>query len=44
MDEAIKPTALQKDDEFVKSINGQGNKADGLTRDDRLIKSIKTRL
>ena len=42
MDEAIKPTSLQKSDEFVKSINGQGNEVDGLTKNDRFIKSIKS--
>ena len=36
----MKPTALQKGDGSVKSINGQGNKADGPTKSDRFVKSI----
>ena len=38
----MKPTALQKSDGFVKSINGQGNEADSLTKNTGLIKSIKS--
>ena len=38
----MKPTALQKSDGFVKSINGQGNEANGLTKNTGLIKSIKS--
>ena len=36
----MKPTALQKSDGFVKSINGQRYKADGPTKSDGFVKSI----
>ena len=36
----MKPTTLQKSDGFVKSINGQGYKADGPTKSDGFVKSI----
>ena len=36
----MEPTTLQKSDGFVKSINGQGYKANGPTKSDGFVKSI----
>ena len=36
----MKPTALQKSDGFVNSINGQGYKAGSPTKSDGFVKSI----